>query len=94
MNRKLGRGDSEVEPAEQARRLGLTTGDVIVGRQCYLNDSWSEAKLKIKFIGESVIVCDVWIRCSESRCWRLCGEAGDWALDCREWELEESEAVG
>jgi len=91
MKRKmLGRAPNLKSSAMQVKALSLKVGDVIIGRQSSLNDSWSETKLKILWVGEDVAVFEEWNRCSEYRCWRRYGERADWQLDCRDWEIVET----
>ena len=71
--------------AEQAREMGITLGDMIEGREHYSRGAWSDARLQLVWIGETVAVWKVWRRNNERPEWRYTGEQANWTLDGRRW---------
>ena len=78
--------------AEQARKLGLTVGDTIQGRE-KVGDGWHEARITLLWIGSTHTAWIVSGRRSTSwngGAWSLPHEATNWDLGCREWERIET----
>ena len=71
--------------ADQCRAMGLAVGDIIVGRETY-GDEWSESRLELLFVGESVAVFREYVRNNYGQPeWRKDGESGNWTLNCKQW---------
>lgn len=70
-----------VSCAAQVREMGLSVGDVIVGREYDF-----EAELTVLFVGKQVAAFKVRRRKTGEK-WRDEGESGNWCLDSRRWFL-------
>lgn len=70
--------------ADQVRELGLSVGDVIVGREEY-SDGWCDAELTLLFIGKEVAVFNVRERSNRDQSWNESCESGNWTLAHRAW---------
>lgn len=74
--------------ADQVRELGLSVGDVIVGRENWGNE-WSDAELTLLFVGKEVAVFSernlstVEGRMTEK--WSKPKETASWTLAYRDW---------
>lgn len=74
--------------ADQCREMGVRVGNTIEGRETYKNGEWSEERLTLLWLGDSVAVWKTWHRnSSHPDVWRPDGEGANWTLDCREWFL-------
>lgn len=71
--------------AEQAREMGIALGDTIEGKEHYHDGTWTDARLQLAWIGETVAVWLVWRRSSSTPEWRYTGEQANWTLDGRRW---------
>jgi hypothetical protein len=82
---RLGSGQGACH-ADQARSLGLVVGDVIVGREYYGEDGWSEAELTLLWMGNEVCVWrQRWRNAHRPDLWFNGGERPNWSLTSREW---------
>lgn len=72
--------------AAQCRKMKISVGDTIVGREAYGNGLWTEAKLTLIFLGREQCVWKVYRRSSQERRWRAAGEQSNWTLAHREWK--------
>lgn len=70
-----------VSCAAQVREMGLSVGDVIVGREYD-----HEAELTVLFVGRQVAAFSVRRRRVDAK-WSSEGESGCWCLDSRRWYL-------
>jgi len=70
--------------ADQVRELGLSIGDVIVGRETY-GSSWSESELTLLFYGMYIAVFMERRRNPSNKEWRVIGESATWTLAHRDW---------
>ena len=70
--------------ADQVRELGLSVGDVIIGREYWNADHWSESELTLTYIGKEAAVFDGRKRSSGNPAWRNIGESGNWNLSYRD----------
>lgn len=73
--------------AAQCHELGLVPGHVIVSREQLSNDSWSEAKLTLLWLGAELAVWNVQRRTDLAPNWIFSGEQSDWTLTNRDWYL-------
>lgn len=80
-----------LDPADQARELGLQVGDTIEGRE-ECGTYWHEARLTLLWLGKAVAVWRVTergtgsCRTSAPGEWSEPEESADWTLDCRAWK--------
>lgn len=70
--------------ADQVRELGLSVGDVIIGREDYGN-GWCDAELTLLFLGKEVAVFNVRERSNREPSWNDACESGNWTLAHRDW---------
>jgi hypothetical protein len=70
--------------ADQVRELGLSVGDVIVGREEY-SDGWCDAELTLLFVGKEVAVFNKRTRSNRAPSWNDVRENGNWTLAFRDW---------
>lgn len=74
--------------ADQVRELGLSVGDVIVGRENWGHE-WSDAELTVLFIGKQVAVFSERTRSTiegvMAKKWSKPYETSDWMLEFRDW---------
>jgi len=73
-----------LDPADQARAMGLQIGDTIEGRE-ECGTYWHEARMKLLWMGKSVAVWSVTERSEDAPEWSEPEESADWTLDCRAW---------
>jgi hypothetical protein len=73
--------------ADQARELGLRIGSVIQGRETHPNGEWSEARLRLLWLGKEVAVWAAQYRDSGARHWSEPGDSAAWTLSARDWYL-------
>jgi hypothetical protein len=68
--------------------MGIILGNTIEGRETYNDGSWSERRLTLLWLGESVAVWQQSGRKSfiaEMQDWQPMEESGNWNLNGREW---------
>ena len=74
--------------ADQVRELGLSVGDVIIGREEWGHE-WSDAELTLLFIGKEVAVFSERNRSTVegvmTKKWSKPKEAASWTLNFRDW---------
>lgn len=74
--------------ADQVRELGLSVGDVIVGRENWGHE-WSDVELTLLFVGEEVAVFRERNRSTEdgvmTEKWSKPKETANWTLAFRDW---------
>lgn len=69
---------------QQCKKLGITIGDTIQGREEY-GDGWNEARLTLLWLGAETAVWSVATRNDRQPRWQQQGEESNWTLDCRDW---------
>ena len=75
----------EMTVADQCKRLGLSIGDTIFGREEGPRGYWHEARLTLLWLGQEEAMWSVQERADNRPEWSEAHEAGDWTLDCRDW---------
>ena len=68
--------------------MGLEIGDVIEGFETYGDGQWTEARLKLLWVGRTIAIWDVWRRSSRHPEWVYDSEAANWTLDSRDWRKQ------
>lgn len=74
--------------ADQCRKMGLSVGDTIIGRE-ESNDYWHEAELTLIFLGESTATFRERNRSDEYPEWSRPRESTSWTLAYRDWKKVE-----
>ena len=74
--------------ADQVRELGLSVGDVIVGRE-YVSFAWNDAELTLLFVGKQIAVFSQRTRHTsyDNFDWQDRGESATWTLAQRDWQI-------
>lgn len=76
------------ETADQVRELGLSVGDVIVGRENWGHE-WSDSELTLLFVGKEVAVFSERSRSTVegvmTENWSKPKENANWTLAFRDW---------
>lgn len=74
--------------ADQVRELGLSIGDVIIGREEWGHE-WSDAELTLLFVGETIAVFSErnksTINGVAPKKWSRRNEIASWTLEFRDW---------
>jgi hypothetical protein len=70
--------------ADQVRELGLSVGDVIIGRESYGLD-WSDSELTLIFVGDEVAIFSERNRNNLNGAWTEPRECSNWTLSFRDW---------
>lgn len=83
---------ARLTPADQARQLGLTVGDTILGREEWPNDCWHEVRLTLLWIGRQRTVWLEQRRWFRDTSWTPIEEVNNWTLECRDWQPVETPA--
>ena len=71
--------------ADQCRELGLQVGDTIEGRTEYESGYWSEARLRLLWIGDQCASFIVSERNVNEPEWSRPRESFAWSLEFRDW---------
>lgn len=71
--------------AQACREMGLTVGDSILGAVGSAHSVWSETKLTLLWLGESVAVWHVQNRRGGEDEWSAPEETSNWCLGFRSW---------
>jgi hypothetical protein len=88
----LGRGTGRTH-ADEIKAFGLKVGDVIRGKEG-ANGWWHEVRLTVLWIGETEVVYrKQWRANHHPDGWHDEGETANFTLSCREYYLEENNAI-